>query len=114
MPFRSQRTLDSWLAEFRDQGHPVAGSLKVMEQDGHEGANTGLVGVRLANASTVTYIQPERPYAVKWVVTLEARDEALVLDAGAVRALADELSVVAALCDFLEAKSSAFIGADTP
>src|SRR5689334_14439732 len=64
MPFRSQRTLDAWLAEFREQGHPVAGSLKVMEQDGHDGADTGLVGVRLANATTVTYIQPERPYSL--------------------------------------------------
>lgn len=114
VPFRSQRTLEVWLAEFRDQGHPVAGALKVIEQDGDAGANTGLVAVRLANASTVTYIEPESPYAAKWVVTMEARDDALVLDADGVRALAAELTTVSALCDFLEAKSASFVGTDTP
>jgi len=114
MPFRSQRTLETWLAEFRERGHDVAGSLKVMRQDGDGGADTGLVGVQLANASTVTYIQPQAAYAVKWVVTMEPREEPVILDSDGVRLLANELSVVAALCDFLEAKSAHFIGNDSP
>lgn len=114
MPFRSQRTLEAWLQEFREQGHAMAGSLKVMSQDGDGGADTGLVGVLLANASTVTYLEPQAPYATKWIVTMEPREEDLVIDADGLRALAAELSVVAALCDFLEAKSASFVGNDSP
>ena len=45
MPFRSLSTLESWLDEFRSLGYPLEGSVKVMGQDGEDGANTGLVGV---------------------------------------------------------------------
>jgi len=114
MPFRSQRTLERWLEEFRALGHPILGTVKVMEQDGDEGANTGLVGVRFANASTITYIQPEAPYSVKWVVTMEPREEPVVLDAARLRELAAEVSVVAELCEFLEARSAEYIDTDTP
>ncbi|WP_345800462.1 hypothetical protein AAIB33_13415 [Microbacterium sp. AZCO] len=114
MPFRSQRTLEVWLDEFRREGHGAPGALKVIQQDGEDGANTGLVSVRLAYASTVVYIQPEAPYSAKWVVTLEPRPDLVVLDADGVDQLADELAMVAALCRFLEAKSAAFIGTDAP
>lgn len=114
MPFRSQRTLEAWLEEFQEQGHAFAGSAKVMSQDGEAGADTGLIGVRLANASTVTYLEPQAPYALKWVVTMEAREEPVILDADGVRELATELSVVAALCEFLEAKSADFVGSESP
>lgn|SRR6478752_4343238 len=112
MPFRSRQTLEGWLEEFRAEGHPIHGSVKVMQQDGEGGVNTGLVGVRFANSSTITYIQPEAPYAMKWVVTMEGREESLTLDAEAVAELATELTMVSALCEFLEAKSAEFIGVD--
>ncbi|MFH8251961.1 hypothetical protein ACH3VR_16470 [Microbacterium sp. B2969] len=114
MPFRSQRTLEAWLEEFRAEGHAVPGALKVIVQDGEAGANTGLVAVELANASTVTYIQPVAPFAVSWVVTMEPREDALVLDAEGVLQLGNELAMVADLCRFLEQKSAEFIGTDTP
>lgn len=113
MPFRTRQTLEGWLEEFRLEGNDVEG-VKVMEQDGEGGANTGLVGVRLANASTVTYIEPEAPYSAKWVVTMEPREDALVLDSTGVLALAEELTMVSALCRFLEAKSAAHVGTDSP
>ncbi|TDN91666.1 hypothetical protein [Microbacterium sp. BK668] len=114
MPFRSQLTLESWLTEFQEQGHRIDGTFKVMHQDGEDGANTGLVGVQLANASTVMYIQPEAAFATRWVVTMEARDEAITLDSDGVRALSDELATVSALCEFLETKSAGYSGLDTP
>lgn len=114
MPFRSQRTLEVWLEEFRELGYPIAGSLRVMQQDGADGANTGLVGVHLANASTVTYVQPEAPYSTKWVVTLESREDPVVLDSAGLLNLASELAMVSALCAFLQAKSAASAPLDTP
>ncbi len=114
MPFRSQHTLENWIEEFRALGYPIAGSLKVMQQDGDGGAHTGLVGVRLANAATVTYVQPETPSSTRWVATMEARDEPVVLDSVGLMSLAGELSVISALCAFLQAKSAAFTESDTP
>ncbi len=112
MPFRSQRTIAGWLEEFRALGHPTSATVTVMQQDGDEGADTGLVGVRLTYAPTVIYIEPDAAPSTTWRVTLEAREDTAVLDAAAVASLASELSVVAELCVFLEAKSAAFAGAD--
>lgn len=114
MPFRNRRTLENWLEEFRDLGYPIAGTLRVMEQDGSDGANTGLVGVNLANAATVSYVQPDAPYSTRWVVTMEAREEPVVLDSAGLLNLATELSMVSALCAFLEAKSAAYLAQDQP
>lgn len=114
MPFRNRQTLEEWLDEFRALGYPLAGSLKVMAQDGDGGADTGLVGVQLANASTVTYVQPEAPHSSKWVATMESRDEEVVLDSVELMGLASELTVLSALCAFLEAKSEAHARPDVP
>ena len=114
MPFRSRETLEQWLEEFRTLGYPIAGAVKVMQQDGEDGANTGLVGVQLANADTVTYVQPDGPYSQRWVVTMEARDAAIDLDSAQLMNLAAELSMVSALCAFLQAKSAAFRRPDAP
>ncbi|MGN8553043.1 UNVERIFIED_CONTAM: hypothetical protein OHV15_10690 [Microbacterium sp. SLM126] len=113
MPFRSQQTLELWLEEFRSLGYTIAGTIKVMQQDGGDGDDTGLVGVRLANAETVTYVQPEAPYSPKWVVTMEAREQPVVLDSVELLNLAAELSVVSALCAFLQAKSAVYLDRDT-
>lgn len=107
MPFRSRGTLEQWLEEFRSLGYPIDGSLKVMQQDSDDDGDTGLVGVHLAHASTVTYLQPEAPYSTRWVVTMEPREEAVVLDAAELLKLAAELSMVSALCAFLQEKSAA-------
>ena len=112
MPFRSLTTLRAWVDEFAELGHVPPGTLKVIQQDGGDGANTGLVAVRFENASTLGYVQPERAGSITWMVTLEPRESALTIDAASVRDLADELTRLSALCDFLQEKSVAFIGED--
>ena len=113
MPFRSLRTLESWLAEFGDLGYRFGGEVKVIQQDGSDGADTGLVAVRLVDAVTVITIQPEIRGAARWVVTMEPRDSAVTMDAPTLLNLAAELSVASALCAFLQAKSLAFAGVDS-
>lgn len=111
-PFHSRQTLESWLTEFTELGYPLNGSLKVIEQDGEAGADTGLVGITLAHANTITYVQPESLGSTRWVVTMEPRDTAVVLDPAGLLNLSAELATVSALCAFLQAKSEAFRGED--
>ena len=113
MPFRSLMTLRAWLDEFGELGDVAPGTLKVIEQDGDGGANTGLVAFRFENASTVAYVQPERAGSMTWMVTLEPRESSITIDAAGVRDLADELALLSTLCSFLQAKSEAFVGQDT-
>lgn len=114
MPFRSMAMLEAWLQEFEQLGYTIPGAIYVAKQDGDEGANTGLVRVKMLNASTETYIQPEVQGAVRWTATFERREEELTLTASQAHALAQELSLISALCAFLQAKSAAITatGAD--
>ena len=112
MPFRNATTLQRWLDEFLAVEHRGEGSVRVMEQDGSDGADTGLVSVRLNNASTVTYIHPEGAGSTTWLVTMEPRETPVVLEATAVAELAEELDTVAKLCTFLERKSAEYMEND--
>ena len=114
MPFRNATTLQRWLDEFLVLQGQSDGSIRVMEQDGAGGADTGLVSVRLANASTVTYIHPEGAGSTTWLVTMEPRETPVVLESEAVAELAEELDTVARLCAFLERKSAEYMGLDSP
>lgn len=109
MPFRTKELLEQWLEEFRKLGYSEEAELIVMPQDGQDGGDTGLVGVRFANAATVTYMQPEKPGDPQWVVTMEAREQDVILDSAGVMRLAIQLTTVSALCAFLQAKSEIFI-----
>lgn len=113
MPFRNLATLESWIAEFRDLGYEVAGSVKVIVQDGDSGADTGLVGVQLAYASTTVYVQPLPGGGGRWEATMEPRDDAVVLDAAGLLRLSSELAMVSALCTFMQTKSQVYTGIDS-
>lgn len=112
MPFRSLDTIESWLDEFRSKDYPVDGSIRVMPQDSDDGSDAGLVGVHLVNSPVVIYIQPESPASTRWAVTFESRESETILSSAEVLKLAAELTMVSALCAFLEAKSAAFAGHD--
>jgi hypothetical protein len=112
MPFRSLHTIEGWLDEFRQLGYPLSASMKVIQQDGEHGSNTGLVGVTLSNAGSTSYIQPDAIGSTRWMVTFEPRDSAITLDPAGVMQLSAELATVSALCAFLEAKSHEFVGED--
>ena len=52
MPFRSMKTLESWVAEFERIRGPIDGVIRVIPQDGSGGADTGLVAMRLPQSPT--------------------------------------------------------------
>jgi hypothetical protein len=109
MPFRSKATLENWLEEFRSTGLDVPGSVAL--QDGADGHDTGLVVLQLSDAGTYTYMQPVALHDARWAVTFEPRESSVSLSPKEVDAMGRELRAVAALCEFLEAKSAAHIDA---
>lgn len=108
---RSRSTLEHWVEEFRTLHLPGDAVVRVMIQDGADGADTGLVGYRMPNSPTEIYIQPLLPGGAEWGITFEPRDESVTLPAPDVKELATELDTLAALCAFLQAKSLAARGA---
>ncbi|KAA9085456.1 hypothetical protein [Microbacterium radiodurans] len=104
MPFHSKHTLESWVGEFH--ASRVAGDLvKVIIQDGSEGADTGLVLVPLRNATTTVYMEPAAGSDLSWRVTIEPQPDATVLSSHELSSLASELQVAAELCAYLEKRS---------
>jgi hypothetical protein len=109
MPFRSKALLETWLDDFRSAGHNVPGA--VAFQDGADGHDTGLVVLRLRNAGTYTYMQPVALHDPRWEITFEPRESAVSLSPSEVDEMGRELQLVAALCEFLQAKSAEYIAA---
>ncbi|WP_169582097.1 MULTISPECIES: hypothetical protein [Microbacterium] len=57
MPFRNKQTLEAWLDEFVAMGYAMPERIRVVQQDGEGGANTGLVVLNLENPPTVIAVQ---------------------------------------------------------
>jgi hypothetical protein len=114
MPFHSQEMLESWLDEFADLGYSISSRVKVVPQDGTDGADTGLIAMNLLDALTLTYIQPEPLGSVHWGITFEAREYDIKMSAGRALELSAELAMVSALCTFLQTKSQAMVDATDP
>jgi hypothetical protein len=109
MPFRSKETLEGWLAEYTEIGRGPVGGFEVLRQDGFDGADTGLMVVRLRHAATDVYMQPVAPGDPRWEVAFGARPNEFSLDTEGVLGLANELVAAASLCIFLERKSQEHI-----
>ncbi|WP_169581948.1 MULTISPECIES: hypothetical protein [Microbacterium] len=105
MSFHDKSLLEEWVEEFRGLGYRSASTIRVMAQDGGDGDDTGLVGFRLPGAPTEIYLQPADHDSAAWVVTFEPREDTVTLPAGTVQMLSDEMTVLAALCSFLQGKS---------
>ncbi len=112
MPYRDRATVDSWLREFRASNPDIATQISVLDQEFTAGPESGLVVVSLRNASTVTYVQPVmRDDEPVWIVTFEARSDSIDLDADGVADLAQDLDVLARICEFLQRKTDAAVAA---
>ena len=106
MPFHSRDALVAWLAEFDAASRADAVPARVLEQDGSQGANTGLVAVQLSSGMDV-YIQPDVQGGTRWIVTVQSPDEPIELTAPQVAAASAEFATGAERCAFLEEKSAA-------
>lgn len=104
MPFRSKETLERWVDEFHE-ARGAGERIKVIVQDGTDGADTGLVIVPLENATVTIFMQPAEVGAASWRVTIEPQPDTTILNSHQLHAMAVELSVAAELCAYLEARS---------
>ncbi|MFI8634158.1 hypothetical protein ACIGEP_16365 [Microbacterium sp. NPDC077663] len=104
MPFRSKQTLENWLTDFRNAN--VAGDhIRVILQDGSDGADTGLVIMQLGSAAASLYMQPVEIGEAKRRVTIVPALNDTDLSSEQLHTLSAELSVAARLCTYLEARS---------
>lgn len=108
MPYRSLATLETWLSEFT-RTHELGDLVRVVPQDGSEGADTGLIVFPLGRGTTTVYIEPIAVGDLRWRIHFEPREKEAVMCSAQVHAMAAELEMSAALCDFLEAKSAAHL-----
>jgi len=104
MPFRSKETLEQWVNDFHD-ARDAGDLVRVLVQDGSEGADTGLVIVPLRNATVSVFMEPVEIGDARWRVTLEPQPDFTILSSHQLHALSAELAVAAELCAFLEARS---------
>lgn len=104
MNFRSKETLERWLADFRE-AREAGDLIRVIIQDGSDGADTGLVIVPVKNSNVSIFMQPIAIGDAHWTVTLEPIDDSLSLTSHQLHTLASELAVAAELCAYLEARS---------
>lgn len=104
MPHRDRATVARWVKEYHDERSGLEFPFSVLEQDA-ETTDTALVVVELRTATTVTYIQPVTTDKPRWMVTFEARDHDLDLDASQVSKLSHDLGILASLCGFLQKKT---------
>ncbi|GMA31557.1 hypothetical protein [Litorihabitans aurantiacus] len=111
MPFRSKETLEHWLEEFTT-ARGAGASIKVIIQDGDDGADTGLIVVPLRDSTASIFMEPREIGAPEWRITLEPQPDLTVLSHHEVNAFAMEMLVAAELCAFLEAKSVGHVEAD--
>jgi len=105
MPFRSKETLERWLGDFEAQGHDVTGTVAVLDHDGDDGDDTGLVVVHLANVPIDVFFEPLAPGDPRWTVTFTGRDSDVTMDAAMLANLVIELGLASELCTYLETRS---------
>jgi hypothetical protein len=103
--FHSLVLLQAWVDEFTALHADAGADIRVIVQDAGDGADTGLVEMRMSTAPTVTTIEPESVGADRWVVAFEARESPVRMDSASVQQLSRELALVSELCAFLEAKA---------
>lgn len=114
MPFRNKQTLEAWLENFAAMGYSLPENVRVVQQDGEGGANTGLVVLTLEEPPTVIAVQPREPYAADWVVSIEPREAEVALSGPATMKFSQALAALSLLCAFLETKSRGYMQHDSP
>lgn len=110
MPYRSSALLETWLAEFATV-NALGGLVRVIPQDGSDGKDTGLIVFPLGGGTTSVYIEPVATGDFRWRIHFEPREQEAIMSSAQVHSMAAELEMSAALCDFIETKSTQHIAA---
>lgn len=104
-PRRPRQLLQQWVDDFRDKGHVIAGTLRVVEQEDAEAQDTGLVVINLHGKNVSVYMQPKGYDELLWEATMTARPDEQSLTPHELASLAAELVVAGNLCSYLQWRS---------
>lgn len=104
-PRRSREQLEAWVTEFEREEHCIAGSISVAPQEDDGEDDTGLVILRLRNASASIHMKPRSYDDPMWELTLSEQPESLSLSIHDITSLAAEYVIASNLCAFLQWKS---------
>ncbi|WP_336646354.1 protein-L-isoaspartate carboxylmethyltransferase [Microbacterium sp. USHLN186] len=112
MPYRDRATVEGWVAEWRALDARDAVDIVILDDNFEAGPNSALVVVTFRTASTITHIRPVmEDGSPRWVATFEPRAELIELDQPGLRLLADDMSTLAVLQEFLQAKTDGVLTA---
>lgn len=112
MPHLTGDIITRWLMDFREKGHRIPGSIRVLDRELEDFAiDASLVVIRFELATTDTYLQRKAPGTSEWFVTFAPRSEELVMTSVQVQNLADEFHMVSRLADYLEARTAELLAA---
>lgn len=104
-PRRSREQLEEWVKEFEREEHCIAGSITVAPQEDTQTEDTGLVILRLRNASASIFMKPRSYDDPMWELTLTEHPADLAMSVHDLASLAAEYVVASNLCTFLQWKS---------
>lgn len=104
-PRRSRAQLESWVREFEEQEHCIAGKITIPPQEDNGVDDTGLVILNLRNASPSIYMRPRGYDDPTWELTVTEQPTDLALSVHDIASLAAELVIASNLCTFLQYKS---------
>lgn len=104
-PRRTREQLEAWVAEFEREEHCIAGSISVAPQEDDGEDDTGLVILRLRNASASIHMQPRSYDDPIWELTLSEQPHNLSMSIHDIASLAAEYVIASNLCTFLQWKS---------
>ncbi|MCD2170347.1 hypothetical protein LPW41_11630 [Microbacterium sp. JC 701] len=97
--------LEEWVRDFQDQGHVIAGSIRVLQQDTEESDDVGLVVITMQNTSASIYLESTGPAEVMWQATLTERHEEETVRPVNLINLGAEIVVAGNLCAYLQERT---------
>ncbi|BFM26199.1 hypothetical protein CHE218_32410 [Microbacterium sp. che218] len=104
-PRRSRVQLESWVREFEQQEHCIAGKVSIAPQEDDGREDSGLVILSVRNAAPSIYMRARSYDDPIWELTVTEQPDDLVMSVHDIASLAAELVVAGNLCTFLQWKS---------
>lgn len=104
-PRRSGKQLETWVKEFEEQEHCIAGKITIAPQEDDASQDTGLVILHLRNASVSVYMKPRGYDDPVWEATLSGHITEQAMSVHDLASFAAELVIAGNLCSFLQWKS---------
>ncbi len=116
MTLFAAETIEQWLSDFVARGHRMPKQIRMVERDldveGQEDA--GLVVIELGIATTGTFLERPAHDKPNWNVHFMEREQEIVATSAEVDTIAAELTMIAQLAAYLEARTAEALARENP